>query len=367
MKLWDMSPATRLQRAFRRAGITNIIAESDLGENTGPVILVRGDAVLDEPLSTHLVANENLMILSNGTEDSVPIVAHVSADNSIKTAEAIKGEIKKELPGVKIQSPGDLDANYWKALRKRETPYAMVITNENLSDVLWRIFMGTYKGATDFITKHLWPRPAYHITRTIAPYGITPNIVTTLSAVMVLLAFYLFMQGNFGWGLAAAWMMTFLDTVDGKLARVTLTSSPWGNVFDHSIDLIHPPFWYWAWAAGLGVAGTDLSANTLYWLLAVIIGGYVLQRIIEGIAITAFGIEIHIWRPVDTFFRQITARRNPNLAILTVAMIFGRPDYGLYAVAVWTALCLALHSLQIIQAWQAKRKTGPLSSWLTRP
>ena len=41
--------------------------------------------------------------------------------------------------------------------------------------------------------------------------------------------------------------MTFLDTVDGKLARVTLTSSPFGNVLDHSLDLIHPPFWYWAW------------------------------------------------------------------------------------------------------------------------
>ncbi len=367
VQLWGMSPATRIERAFGRAGIKNTIAESDLTDNTGPVILVRGDAVLDEPLTGHLAACENLMILGNGSADPVPVAAHVSADNGCKTADAIKSEAKTALPGVKIQSPGDIDANYWKALRKRETPYALVINHENSSDVLWRIFMGTYKGATDFITKHVWPRPAYHTTRLIAPIGITPNMVTSLSAVMVVLAFFLFMQGNYGWGLAAAWMMTFLDTVDGKLARVTLTSSPWGNVFDHGIDLIHPPFWYWAWAAGLSVAGTDFTSNTIYWLLAVIIGGYVLQRLIEGLAIMAFGIEIHIWRPVDTFFRQITARRNPNLAILTVSVIAGRPDYGLYAVAAWTALCLVLHGLQLVQAWQEKRKNGPLSSWLTKP
>jgi len=367
MRLWDMSPATRLKRAFRRAGITKIIEESDLANNPGPVIIVRSDAVLDEPLIAHLVAHKNLMILGDGPEGCVPIAAHVGPKYSLKAADAINHEIRKRIPGINIQTPGELDASYWKALRKRETPYALIITSQNSSAVLWRVFMGTYKGATDFITKYLWPRPAFLITRLIAPHGITPNIVTTLSAFMVILAFYLFMQGNYGWGLAAAWMMTFLDTVDGKLARVTLTSSPWGNVFDHSIDLIHPPFWYWAWGAGLGVAGTAMNPTTLYWLLSVIIGGYVLQRALEGLAIAAFGIEIHIWRPVDTLFRQITARRNPNLAILTVSAIAGHPDYGLFAVAGWTTICLILHGFQFIQAWLAKRNTGSLCSWLTNP
>src|SRR3546814_17463336 len=67
----------------------------------------------------------------------------------------------------------------------------------------------------------------------------------------------------FGWGLVAAYAMTFLDTVDGKLARVTLTSSPIGNVFDHGIDLVHPPFWWWAWIVGLAHAGFDLPASDL--------------------------------------------------------------------------------------------------------
>ena len=64
---------------------------------------------------------------------------------------------------------------FWKSLRKRETPYAMIVTAENRSAVEWRMFMGTYKGATDVITKHLWPVPAFYATRFLAPRGVTPE------------------------------------------------------------------------------------------------------------------------------------------------------------------------------------------------
>ena len=132
--------------------------------------------------------------------------------------------------------------------------------------------------------------------------------------------------------------MTFLDTVDGKLARVTLRSSPFGNVYDHSIDLIHPPFWWWAWIVGLPAAGFALADPGL--VLTVIVAGYVLQRIEEGVFIACFGIEMHIWQRFDSRFRLITARRNPNLLLLTASVLVGRPDLGIVAVAVWTAVSL---------------------------
>ena len=123
---------------------------------------------------------------------------------------------------------------------------------QRLDDIAWRMFMGTYKGATDVVTKHLWPIPAFYTTRFLAPLGVTPNMVTLVATASVFVAFWLFLEGHYGWGLAGAWLMTFLDTVDGKLARTTLTSSKWGDILDHGIDLIHPPFWYVAWALGLG-------------------------------------------------------------------------------------------------------------------
>src|SRR5690606_3143904 len=117
--------------------------------------------------------------------------------------------------------------------------------------------------------------------------------------------FALFWTGHFGWGLVAAWGMTFLDTVDGKLARVTLTSSKIGNVFDHGIDLIHPPFWWWAWLVGVQAGLHPVANPTL--VLAVIVVGYVVQRIFEGVFLALFKVEMHAWRPFDSFFRLITA------------------------------------------------------------
>ncbi|HIP77675.1 MAG TPA: CDP-alcohol phosphatidyltransferase family protein, partial [Kiloniellaceae bacterium] len=269
--------------------------------------------------------------------------------------------------GLRPVRSAELGASYWEALRKREEPYALLPDRETLAAAEWRMFMGTYKGATDLVTKWLWPRPAFYVTRLCARLGISPNQVTAVSLVAVIAAFYWFWEGNWLLGLLAAWLMTFLDTVDGKLARITLRSSKFGNVFDHSIDLIHPPFWYVAWGIGLQQSAHAMDGGALTLALTVIVAGYVLQRVIEGIAIWRLGLEIHIWRRIDTWFRLVTARRNPNLVLLTLAAVLGRPDLGLIAVAVWTAVCLLLHVLQLFQAMAAARGRGRLRSWMTEP
>ncbi len=364
-QLWGRTIPERLTLQFSRAGTDKILTEDQLEKAEGEIIMLRADAVLDAPL-VDLLANPGERLILG--EDNTPLAARITAAKAIKCAKILKGELPPlALEGITPTAPADLDASYWKSLRKRETPYATRFTDGQRRAIEWRSFMGTYKGATDFVTKHIWPRPAFYLTRWLAPTFISPNMVTSLSAIFTILAFVFFMNAEWAAGLASAWAMTFLDTVDGKLARTTLTSSPWGNVFDHGIDLVHPPFWYWAWGAGLALSGHPLPDDILWWTLAVIIGGYVLQRIVEGLSISLLGLEIHIWRRIDSAFRQITARRNPNLVLLTISAIFGRPDLGLLAVALWTAICFFIHLLQLAHAFIIRTKNGPLESWLTKP
>jgi phosphatidylglycerophosphate synthase len=155
-----------------------------------------------------------------------------------------------------------------------------------------------------------------------------------------------------------------LDTVDGKLARCTITSSKWGNVFDHGIDLVHPPFWWIAWAAGLEAFGRPLPQDQVALVLGVILGGYVVQRLIEGAFMRLYGMHIHVWRKFDSKFRLITARRNPNMVILFAATLFARPDLGLVAVAWWTAISLLVHLVQLVQAIVARAGGREIRSWL---
>lgn len=368
VRLWSHGTVERLKLQFARAGIAGTIDESRIHDHRGPIILLRADAVLDQPLIPILIERTNILLITDETEGKLPVAAHVAAADAASVAELLRsGNSPGALPPLLVRSPSGLDAAFWKKLRKREVPYALVVDERNKRDVEWRSFMGTYKGATDIVTKRLWPVPAFHVTRALASTPVTPNVVTALAGVLVLAAFFLFLNGHYAIGLAAAWLMTFLDTVDGKLARTTLTASKWGDAFDHGIDLIHPPFWYISWAIGLEAAGFDWSADTQWWVLGTILGGYVLQRLMEGIAIKWLGMEIHIWRPLDTFFREITARRNPNLIILTLSVLLGRPDLGLLAVAVWTAICLVLHAAQLAHALMIKGRNGHLASWMRDP
>jgi phosphatidylglycerophosphate synthase len=359
-KIWGMTGAGRLHRMFARAGLEPVDAEHIPDDSGRGLLAARADWVFDESLIVALSKRPGAVLVApNGQV----VAAHVAG----KDAEAAVAALTAgEDPGATIKGLERLDPEvlaYNSALRKREPPVLEPLTEANARAVEGRTFQGSYKGVTDLVTKYVWPTPARIVTRWCALVGITPNQVTFAGLALVFLAFGLFWTGHFGWGLAAGWLMTFLDTVDGKLARVTMTSSNIGNIFDHGIDLIHPPFWWWAWYVGV----QQTSLHALPWphlVLAVILLGYWLQRAEEGAFMRLFGMHVHSWRPFDSFFRLITARRNPNLIMLTLAVLAGRPDLGLLAVAVWTAICLVVHLVQVLQAMAMPRER--VVSWLSR-
>lgn len=352
VKVWSLTSRERLLRSFRRLGLSQL-------EAAGGVVLAHEGWVYDESLIGALARRPGVVLADAA---GCAVAAHVaSADAAAATAALEAGEVPA-LAGLEVLTAAQLQGTYNDELRKREPPVLARLAADNVREVEKQLFKASYKGVTDLVTKYVWPTPARIVTRWCAAAGITPNQVTFASFLLVLAALYLFWAGQFALGLAAAWGMTFLDTVDGKLARVTLSSSRWGNVFDHGIDLIHPPFWWLAWVAGLQASSLPLAQPGL--ILGVIVGGYVVQRLFEGVFIWAFKIHIHAWRRFDSFFRLITARRNPNLLILTAAVLAGRADIGIVLVAIWTAVSLAVHLLQLAQGFLTPR--GAVVSWLTR-
>ena len=352
-RLWGMTARERLRRTYVRAGVE--VADEGYVAPGRTVVLTLGDWVYDEGLVKTLAKRPGSVLV---TDDGRAVAAHVASEDGQAAAEAL---VAGRAPaGLTKLTPAELAYN--EALRKREAPVLEQLTPQNVRAIEARTFAGSYKGVTDIVTKYVWPVPARIVTRWCAQAKLTPNMVTTVGFLLVLVAFWMFWIGEFGWGLLAGWIMTFLDTVDGKLARTTMTSSKWGNVFDHGIDLIHPPFWWWAWYVGCFQVGLPPPFPEL--TLGVILAGYVLQRVEEGIFMRLFGFHVHSWRPFDSFFRLITARRNPNMIVLTLAWLLGRPDIGLFLVAVWTAICLVVHAVQVVQAMALGR--ARVVSWLAR-
>lgn len=309
----------------------------------------RGAALIAEP---HPGASPRLVAAHVG-----PAGDHAAIERMIAAGET--SEVRIRAAGLIPQSPEELAGAYNHQLRKREAPYALSLDVHDPAAVEERLFRGSYKGVTDLVTKYVWPRPALTVTRWCARMGLTPNMVTTASLVLVAVAFWCFWNSLWAEGLVIGWLMTFLDTVDGKLARVTMQYSSWGNVYDHGIDLVHPPFWYFAMWYGLdgawsGSGWADLS-------LAVILFGYVAVRIFEGVFIHLYGFHIHVWQRIDSIARMVTARRNPNMLILTVAALFGEFDVGFLLVAAWTVIWLMFHFVRLGQAVAAPARPA---SWL---
>jgi phosphatidylglycerophosphate synthase len=350
LRIWSLTSDERLRRQLQRAGAVSDAAHA------AHVVLLRADWVYDDPFVRGLVAQTAPCAMWT---DPGTCVALVVSPDRVAAASALlaRGEAPADLPR---SAPHEIAGSYNDKLRKREPPFLLPLTAEQLPAIEKRVFAGSYKGVTDFVTLS-WPRAVSAVTRVCANLGLTPNNVTSVSLVLTLAAIWLFWHGQYGIGLVAAFLMAFLDSVDGKLARVTLTYTKFGDLFDHLIDLIHPPFWWWAWIVGLNAVGLPLSWSGI--ALTIIVVGYVLQRVEEGMFISMFKMDMHVWQRFDSRFRLVTARRNPNLAILTVATLLGRPDWGIAAVAIWVAICLVVHAVRIAQAAVARRH-GPLKSWL---
>jgi len=296
------------------------------------------------------------------TLGSEPVMIHVPVHANLAAAAAAleDRQVGKDYEPL----PAETAELSYAELRKRERPFVMPLDPEDTEPVERAAYDAAYKGVTDALTLYLWRKPAFYLTRWAARAGLAPNMVTLVGAILCVLAFVLFWRGDYWLGILSGFVFMVLDTVDGKLARVTGTSSKWGEVFDHGIDLIHPPFWYWAWEHGLAVYGRPFEPVVATMVLWIIVGGYVGQRIIEGIFIKRLKLEIHVWRPIDSRFRLITARRNPNMVILTGALLFRRPDIGLELVAWWTLASLIFHAVRLAQASERTARGERIVSWL---
>jgi hypothetical protein len=358
VKLWGLTMAQRVARIARAAGLDPVEAPP-----TGPAILSNAAHAWDPAWFGNVVGRPGVVLTLGG----VPALAHAAdGAQAARIVQAMaEGAPLADGTGLEVVAYEDRPTIENKTLRKRETPFLSALTPATIAPIERASYFGAYKGVTDLLTKYLWPEWALVLTRICAKMGVTPNMVTSVGAVFCVLATVLFAYGHYWAGMAAGLVFMVLDTVDGKLARCTITSSEWGNVFDHGMDLVHPPFWWWFWATGLGAWGLGYDSTTFWWVQGAIQGGYLVQRLIEGGFIRWAGFHIHVWRPFDSRFRLITARRNPNMVILFVSMIFARPDVGLVAVAWWTALSCLIHAVRLAQAGIARVSGGKLTSWLS--
>ena len=340
-QIWGMTNAERVRRIARAQGFTD----------GGETVVVADLAYAFDPVWTQHLKNKPGTVVTRG---GAPVLWHVTAGDAADAPP----------PGLAVIEAEDEAGILNEALRKRERPFVERLVPDTVKLIERLSYQGAYKGVTDLLTKYLWPEWAFHLTRLAARVGLPPNGVTAIGTLLCVVATVAFWYGWFWTGLLTGLIFMVLDTVDGKLARCTITSSRLGNAWDHGIDLVHPPIWWWAWSVGCAAYGRPLPDGLFWAVIGTMLFGYVAQRLIEGAFIVRFGMHIHVWEKFDSDFRLVTARRNPNMVILFAGLLVGRPEWGIVAVAAWTALSLLVHLVRLAQAGAAKRRGGAIRSWL---
>ena len=361
--VWGLSGRERLQRMLK-ANNGEITLVDDLGSipDGGQVLFLCADHLFDARVLAALIKTQSNLVLNSNNDQIVAIrIADGNASNVL--ADFLgegNGDTISTFPNYSLD---DLNLEFQqKNLKKKDAPYVLFINKFNCKILEAELFSGSYKGVTDLVTKWVWPIPASWATHFCVRFGLSPNHVTLMSFVFAALAGVAFWFGYYGIGLMMGWIMTFLDTVDGKLARVTITSSRLGDVLDHGLDLIHPPLWYMAWGIGLSTASiTTSGVEILIWLMFI---GYIGGRLCEGVFQFFVGsFDIFIWRKFDSFNRLITARRNPNLILLTGSWMINQPDLGFLSVVVWHLVSTIILAIRVVLGWRERLHQGSLKSW----
>jgi phosphatidylglycerophosphate synthase len=238
-----------------------------------------------------------------------------------------------------------------RKLRRRELICAIDLNAADIGNVEKQMFDRSYKGITDIVTSHIWPYPAFYAVRLFSYLRMPPNYVTIIGMIFMIIASWSFFAAEWAIGLGAAWVMTFLDTVDGKLARVTGTSSKLGDILDHGMDWVHPPVWWICVAIGIG------SNQPLIWESCIIIlSTYAMGRLSEASFKRHFGFNQYLWKPIDGKLRSVIARRNINLLILSFGFALKSVSTGFILVALWSIASIGLQTFRFVQAIASERR-----------
>jgi phosphatidylglycerophosphate synthase len=326
------------------AGSASQRLQTYLQQGAEPVLAVSGDTVVDQRLFEFAIDREpgfaaidkGLAMLSLAAQTKLPEAPTVDALASA----LVQSGVVRELPQSEFPT-------FIRRLR-RDMPYYLlpVRSRENRAAAEHFMFWANYKGSTDLFTRYVYPFFVWRLVRPLAHWRVHPNTVSLFNVLLGIAAVPAFAMREYVIGFVCAYVMSILDSVDGKLARLTYTDSQLGTRLDHGLDLIHPPFWYLAWAWAVAAGNLNDPAIAAAVMLVIV---YILDRLAVKVYTVSFQRALYAHARIDTFIRSFIARRNISLPIFLIGVILGYEREAFLLIVAWHVATLVWHTCRI--AW----------------
>ena len=320
------------------------------------VVLVAADTVLDPRLYREIIGAAGPAWVGDRPDRSGNLSSGEIVAVGLRTMSAPKGGTHDFMGGLEERIlVEELDA-YLPDLRRTLRPYWVSARSGGDRDRAADLIMDSaQKGVLDLPARYLHPPAENFLARLLSRTAVTPNHVTFLTAITGFTATYLFAIGSYGLGLVLALVTNVLDGVDGKLARIKLQTSPFGNVLDHTLDVSFEFSWYLA--MGWGLSCGVVSAGPFYaalGLIAVMIG----TRGISGVYKLITGRQIHDHRAFDRAVRLVAGRRNIYVMMLLAGFFVDRVGAAFTLCLWWAVATLGVYLARTLVEWVARLRAS---------
>ena len=299
------------------------------GKLAGEFIAVAADFLIDPRVFAWLsMQNEDVMLTScgGGTAEPAARLARKTLDAAAPQSAALKRVAVSSLP------------SYWEAMHGDVPLHLYQVTDDTSAEVGWKILLDhVQKRTLELPAQYFDPTFENLLLRRLAGTSVTANLVTLATGLLGFVVAALYYSGWLRVGVLLAIFVEVLDGVDGKLARITWTTSRAGE-YEHILDFFYENSWYLA-------LGLHLRHGSPYALKAALL--MMLFDLADNVAYSLMdvrlGPKLDNASPFLARFRLIAGRRNIYNWLFLVGFFLGFPNYAFFLAVVWAGITAAIH------------------------
>lgn len=309
------------------------------------VIILEGDGIYDDRIFRHLLNSESSLWIIDEKNTNAPTAIKLSSSDMrlfIQDGLELKDFISSN--PVNYLSTKSMQA-YIRFLRKHIEPVLLRLNSRNaIRRIENELYEKTFKGGMEVIAVYGYRIPVRELTRFFSGTIITPNMVTAVATICKIGAIPFFFFGYLFTGLLLAFAFIILDSLDGKLARMTFRFSDTADKVDHMTSMPARVGWNfgmcWHFSNGdltsaPGVAGLILTAlpflDDINWTII----KYKFHRSLFDL--TPFDATVHLFN----------VKRN-DTALMIIGTFAGVQLLAFYTITAWTILAWIWHSFRTI-------------------
>lgn len=314
-------------------------------------IVLQGNAVYDDSILTTLQSTHDNLSIHGGEDAPAAYVVHTHVPLKVCSLFLIDTDRKITISEM---------AYYNSDLRLWINPLFQIVTEQTrLVELENKMYAMTFKGSMDFIATYLYRTPVRAMVRFLAPTEVSPNFITFLSIMCSVTAVPAFAFGWLGTGVSLGFLFIVLDSLDGKLARLTVRLSPAAGHWDRKTSTPAVALWSVAWGwwiSGGSVINTDFYNGVAIFCLTL------LDKFTRIGFRSLTGRSVLDFTERDRRFHLFASKRTTNLFLLTIGVCLepffaGAIRTAFYAITVWLSFTWLWHLMLTLSQLIRRHKT----------